>query len=221
MNLSMPTGHRATIAERVALSLRDDILRGTLRAGTALREEELAKQFDISRHVVREVLRLLAADGMANYSSFRGSRVVLLSTDDVREIYQARRFIELHSLEKPNGLPELLQLQNIHKSFVQAVKQRQWSEAFDLDLAFHAVLVEVNQNKSISEWHSSLTRRLRLAHLISPMFQEEGLKRSIAEHAAIVQAVATGELAKVRTALEIHLRNAEQQLTELMVQELV
>jgi DNA-binding GntR family transcriptional regulator len=212
-NLGTRTGHRATIAERVAVLLRESILSGTLKSGSPLREEELARQFDVSRHVVREVLRLLAADGVADYSSFRGSRVVHLTAADVHNIYEARRFLEVNTVRSPEAAIDASALARIHQEFSQAVERKAWREAFDLDLAFHAAIVDANKNALISEWHRGLVQRLRLAHLIEPSFQEEGLSRSVSQHAQVALAVAAGDRERIAHALESHLIQAEQQLS--------
>jgi DNA-binding GntR family transcriptional regulator len=214
-SLASRTGHRATIAERVALMIRENILSGELKSGSPLREEDLSRQFDVSRHVVREVLRLLAADGLADYSSFRGSRVVHLTAADVRDVYRARRFVEVNSV-RSGGAIDATAVAKIHQEFVRATERKAWREAFDLDLAFHAAIVDANHNELISEWHRGLVQRLRLAHLIAPSFQEEGLSRSIHEHAEVALAIAAGEPVRIAETLEKHLLHAEEQLATHM-----
>lgn len=216
VDLASRTGHRATIAERVALMIRDSILSGELKSGSPLREEELARQFDVSRHVVREVLRLLAADGLADYSSFRGSRVVHLTTQDVEGIFGARRFVEVNSIKSAVAPIDSSALARIHQEFARAVERSAWREAFELDLQFHSIIVDANCNKLVSEWHRGLIQRLRLAHLVAPAFQEEGLTTSVAEHAQIVLAAAAGDTKKMLQSLETHLLHAEQQLRKRM-----
>jgi DNA-binding GntR family transcriptional regulator len=205
--------HRDTIAERVAMLLRENILAGAVKCGAPLREEELAKQFDISRHVVREVLRLLASDGLVDYSSFRGSRVVHLSPTDVHEISTARRFIELNTVRSAAKFDGAL-IARLHQDFARAVERKEWREAFDLDLAFHAAIVSAGDNPLVSEWHRALVQRLRLAHLVAPAFQEEGLVASVPQHAEIALAAAAGDSTHLAQALESHLLNAEHQLSE-------
>ncbi|MCP5055384.1 MAG: FadR family transcriptional regulator [bacterium] len=64
-----------TAAQRVAQSLRNDILTGRYRAGDRLRSErELAEQFEVHRGAVREGLRALAQQGLVEISG-AGARV--------------------------------------------------------------------------------------------------------------------------------------------------
>lgn len=212
-DLASRPNHRATIAERVAMMLRENILDGAIKCGSPLREEELSKQFDISRHVVREVLRLLAADGIVEYSSFRGSRVIQLSPKDVHEISTARHFIELNTVRAASKFDGAL-IARLHQDFSRAVERKQWREAFDVDLEFHSAIVSAGGNQLISEWHRALVQRLRLAHLIAPAFQEEGLVASVPQHAEIALAAAAGDSVRLAQALESHLVSAEHQLSE-------
>ena len=82
--LNDPISHRSTITERIAALIRHRVLDGTLPPGTPLREEDLAREFDVSRHVIREMLRVLAADGLADYSSFKGARVTRVAPSVMR-----------------------------------------------------------------------------------------------------------------------------------------
>jgi DNA-binding GntR family transcriptional regulator len=211
-----PISHRSTITERIAALIRHRVLDGTLPPGTPLREEDLAREFEVSRHVIREMLRVLAADGLADYSSFKGARVTRVAPSDVNEIYKARQFIEQAAITNARSAPDANRIGIIHGRFGAAVAEKAWSKAFDIDVEFHALIVELAGSARLSEWHRSLFQGLRLAHLVSPAFQAEGLTTSVPEHAEIALALTAGDFARARTALESHLAHAEKQLTELM-----
>ncbi|HOU42121.1 MAG TPA: GntR family transcriptional regulator [Promineifilum sp.] len=64
---------RQTLAEQLAETLREAILAGRWRAGEALpTEPELAAQFGVSRAVVRDGTRMLAAQGLVQAQHGRG-----------------------------------------------------------------------------------------------------------------------------------------------------
>ncbi|WP_397420100.1 GntR family transcriptional regulator [Phenylobacterium sp.] len=195
----------------VSGQLREQVLSGALPAGAPLREEDLAAEFGVSRHVVREALRLLAADGLADYASYRGARVPRLSGEDVRDIYRARTFIETAALLRGDGdLARELAL--IHGRFVRAVSEKAWVEAFASDVAFHGALAAAAGSDRLTAWHSDLMRSLRLAHLVAPAFQEQGLSESVAQHAEIIVALTAGDQAGAARALEDHLGTAQKLL---------
>ncbi len=107
--------------------LREDILGGKLAPGAPLREE-LARLHGASRHIVRETLRLLAAEGLAEYSAFKGARVSFVSIDDVHDVYATRRFFEVESLKKLS-VDAMLKLARLHGEFADAVNREAWSES--------------------------------------------------------------------------------------------
>jgi DNA-binding GntR family transcriptional regulator len=203
---------RSTITERIASLIRHRVLDGTLRAGTPLREEDLSRELEVSRHVIREALRLLAADGLADYSSFKGARVTRVAPAAVSEIYAARQFIEQAALTGARKAPDANRLALIHGRFGSAVAEGAWTEAFDLDIEFHAFIVELAGSARLSAWHRSLFQGLRLAHLLAPPFQEEGLSASVPQHAEIALALTAGDLPRARVSLERHLAHAEKHL---------
>lgn len=215
MTLQTVTDHRATITQRLAAEIQALILGGAYAPGAALREGELAARYEVSRHVVREVLRTLAADGMVDYASFRGARVPVLTEADAREIYGARRMVECGS-EAMSALPDRKTIGGIHRAFAAAVKARDWRGAFDLDIDFHEAIVAAAGNARASTWLAGLQRDLRLAHLVAPSFNEEAFVASVAQHGEIVAAIEAGDAMAARAAMRRHLDAAEGALLEDM-----
>jgi len=214
----LPGNFRSTITERLAALMRSRILAGELAAGVPLREEDLAREFDVSRHVIREVIRLLHSEGLADYSSFKGARVKKVTAAEVREIYQTRKFLEHAALALPATAVDEARVAEIQRSFVDAVKERAWLRAFELDVDFHGIIVGLAGSPQISAWHRRLCEGLRLAHLVCPAFQESGLPASVEEHAEIARALIAGDFRGAANALERHLDNAEKELTQKMTE---
>lgn len=90
MNLNVKGIPHESTAEQLAENLRQAILDGQLAPGTRLVEQELAEQFDISRGPIREAIRILAAEGLAELRKNKGAVVVSPTMDDVLEVYAIR-----------------------------------------------------------------------------------------------------------------------------------
>jgi len=90
----------STTPDLIAESLRDEILRGEIPPGQALRQEELAERFGVSRLPVRDALLRLEAQGLVHVYPNRGAFVISLSADDVREVYEMRVLLEGDMLER-------------------------------------------------------------------------------------------------------------------------
>jgi len=89
--LQIPAG---AASGRIAGQLRDEILRGDLRPGDRIRQEEVAERFGASRLPVREALRILEAEGLTEHETHKGARVPRLSQHEVEVIYQMRERLE-------------------------------------------------------------------------------------------------------------------------------
>jgi DNA-binding GntR family transcriptional regulator len=77
--------------------LRANILLGTLKTGQVLRQEELARRFNVSRVPLREALSQLEADGLIEARPRRGYAVTLLEADEIVELFELRTVIEEHA----------------------------------------------------------------------------------------------------------------------------
>jgi DNA-binding GntR family transcriptional regulator len=84
----------ATVTDVVLGELRRAILTGALPAGTLLRQEDVAGRFGVSRPPVREALRQLEAEGLAQYRPRRGYAVASLDPADIEEIFEIRMLLE-------------------------------------------------------------------------------------------------------------------------------
>lgn len=213
---SLPhSDHRATITQRLAVQVGERILAGAYAPGAPLRESELAARYQVSRHVIREVLRTLAADGLVDYTSFRGARVPVLSEADARDIYRARRMVECGS-EAFSVLPDRKMITGIHRQFAAAVKAADFGRAFDLDVSFHGAILAASGSPRAAAWLSGLMQALRLAHLVAPSFNEQAFVASVAQHDEIVEAIEAGDAQRAREAMRRHLDAAEQALIQDM-----
>ena len=85
---------RKLVRERVFEQVRNAIVEGRIAPGTRLTERELCEAFGISRTVVREIVRRLEAEKLADVIAHRGLTVATLSRKRVEEIYEIRTELE-------------------------------------------------------------------------------------------------------------------------------
>ncbi|WP_339533261.1 GntR family transcriptional regulator [Pseudomonas mucidolens] len=85
---------RAVIEE----TLRNAILDGRLPCGTAMRQQELASLFGVSRMPVREALRQLEAQSLLHVVTHKGAVVAPLIEDNSGETYALRILLESEAL---------------------------------------------------------------------------------------------------------------------------
>jgi DNA-binding GntR family transcriptional regulator len=88
----------ATAEESTVTALRRAILEGVLPPGERLRQETLAAELGVSRIPLRDAFRRLEAEGLIRIDGRRGARVASLTVEDVYELYELRRLIEVHCI---------------------------------------------------------------------------------------------------------------------------
>jgi DNA-binding GntR family transcriptional regulator len=92
--LAFSSVQQRTAVADVHVQLRCAILRGRLRPGVALVQEDLAASFSVSRMPIRDALRMLSAEGLVELLPYRGARVALLTPEELEELYTARIGLE-------------------------------------------------------------------------------------------------------------------------------
>lgn len=87
-------GPVATAHQVVLDGLRGLVVTGELPPGSAIRQDEIAERFGVSRVPVREALKILEGEGHVTYVAHHGFRVTRLSIAELIEIYDMREWIE-------------------------------------------------------------------------------------------------------------------------------
>ena len=140
----------------IANAMRRGIVLGDLVPNQRLDEQSLAAKFGVSRIPIREAFALLERDGLVRSEPRRGTYVVGLSDDDIHDIYEFRRMIEMFAIRRvaksvsAEGLAELRRLAEGTEAAMQA---HQADRMAANDLEFHRCLVTLAGNRrSLSAW---------------------------------------------------------------------
>lgn len=72
-----------TRTQLVEEAIRTQILKGELKTGQPLRQDALAKEFNVSRIPVREALVQLEAQGLVSFEPHKGATVTELSPEKI------------------------------------------------------------------------------------------------------------------------------------------
>ena len=82
------------LREVVLTRMRAAIIAGRFKSGERLVERNLCDQLGVSRSVVREVIRILEAEGLVESAGHKGPVVARLDWDQARQIYDIRLLLE-------------------------------------------------------------------------------------------------------------------------------
>ncbi|HLZ66598.1 MAG TPA: GntR family transcriptional regulator [Aliidongia sp.] len=209
---------RATLSEQVHQELRARILGGQLPGGHRLLPEELANDLAISQTPVKEALLRLEADGLVVSGLRKGAMVRRFTLKDVEELYEARIFVELASLEvafargavTPALLDELSANLERHAFHLGRDTMADLTTALAFDREFHQRLVEARDNSVIAGWHQRILAQTHTAYV----YLVNDTSRVYGEHRDILDALRAGSVAQARDALERHLQRSRQSLLD-------
>ncbi|MBU1619804.1 MAG: GntR family transcriptional regulator [Gammaproteobacteria bacterium] len=212
-----------TAADRVLVQIRTAIVEGEIPAGTKISEPELARRYDLSRAPLREALARLERCHLIERTPNAGARVVKLSIDGLRSLYQLREELEglacrlaaEHMTEQE--IAEVRALLDQHLS-TQRVREGEsyYQEAGDVDFHYRVILGSKNPYliNILSDELYFLVRMYR----VQLGMNGPRVSRAFDEHKAIINAIANrdGELADLlmRRHIAASKRNIEQQLLQ-------
>ena len=121
-------------------TLRNAILDGRLPCGTAMRQQELASLFGVSRMPVREALRQLEAQALLNVIAHKGAVVAPLVQGDAVETYALRILLESEALRLSIPLLEKEDVERAAKHIDDLEMEHDYSEIGRLNRLFHMAL---------------------------------------------------------------------------------
>ncbi|MFA5595719.1 MAG: GntR family transcriptional regulator [Trueperaceae bacterium] len=206
----MPSTNPKTTPDLIAEQLRQDIAAGRYPDGAALRQDELARRFGVSKIPVREALQQLRSEGLVATYHNRGSVVVAASVAEVAEVYAMREALEVLALQ--SALPQLSEadLLRAEGALLEIDSVTEPSEWPRLNWEFHAALYRPARMelllRTLETLHHSVARYL-LIYLAEPANQHA----SQAEHRALLDACRRRDTAAAQRVLVAHLREASQQ----------
>jgi DNA-binding GntR family transcriptional regulator len=85
---------RATLVDRAATALREEILTGTMPPGTPIHIGAAAERLGVSPIPIREALRILASEGLVVQVPQRGFCVRAISAADLEDTYRMRLVLD-------------------------------------------------------------------------------------------------------------------------------
>ena len=199
-----------SLAEDAADRIREQILNGGFKQGEHLVEAKIAEQLNISRGPVREAFKLLRAEGLLNEEPRRGTFVVSLSADDVREIYGLRAALEGRAarlIARAHDPATIEQLRTLADAIDKAVATGDAAAVSRADLAFHEGLCALCGNSRILEVFDRYVPTLRALLRL-----DERVLRSLDEvsnqHRPFVEAIEAGEEETAARLLAEHAEHA-------------
>lgn len=211
---SAPLVNYPDLGEKVYEAIRDQIVTCELAPGSPLPVVELARQFGVSLTPVRDALNRLAAEGLVEDVPRKGYFVARLDHEEILDLLDARRLIELAAVEQgielaePDQMDEMRRLlEEMAPLFDEEGHCLDYAEFSRLDSQFHLLVVATAKNRHLLQIYRGLSVHLHIFR--TNLAAQGGYRRrlaSVREHRAILGAFECRDLPAVKAALSAHVR---------------
>ena len=199
-----------SLADQVFDKLENDIIQGVYPKGEILTELKLVEQLGVSRTPIREALRRLEQEHLIEDAG-KGSRVIGISEDDVKDIMEIREKIEgLASYYAtinltPEGLSELSHIVDMMDFFYAKWDPEHLRRADD---DFHECICRLSRRSVIKDTLIPLHRKTRRYRRVA-MEDKQRATCTLQEHHEIFEAIKAGNAELARDLSATHIVNAK------------
>ena len=200
-------GQAPTASDIILKFIRDSIADGSLDEGEPIRQDDVARMFNVSKIPVREALKRLEAEGLVEFQRNKGAIVTSVSEPEIAQIFETRAILESNAirLSVPHMTPETFtDAEEFCDAFARETDVAQWSA---LNWQFHSRLYLDAQRpflvRTIRSVNDRLERYLRIQLALS-----HGQGTADREHREILAACRAGDAEKAGKLVYDHIMGA-------------
>ncbi|KPA97756.1 MULTISPECIES: GntR family transcriptional regulator [Pseudomonas] len=203
--LNLPDlGNAPSTSEIITRHLREAIVAGNFAEDEPIRQDEIARQFNVSKIPVREALKRLEAEGLVMFQRNRGAMVTRLSELELAQMFEVRMLLEdkVLRLAIPNMTDSTFaRAESICQEFVGENDVGRWAE---LNWELHACLYEPAQRPFLVGMIRSVNDKLE-RYLRMQMSLSAGKERADHEHREIIEACRARDVERAVKLLDEHI----------------
>jgi DNA-binding GntR family transcriptional regulator len=197
----------ATMASMVFRELRDEIVSMRRKPGEAIAEKQIAESYGVSRTPVREAVLRLADDGLVEVFPQSGTYVSRIPLYRLPEAIVIRKTLEEGTVRHAASRASAADIRALHANLELQERMRVSGdhEGFhQSDEAFHALLAEVSGYPGF--WTVIQQVKVQVDRCRRLTLPEPGrLLKVIAEHTAVVEAIAAHDPERAVRSIAAHL----------------
>ena len=202
--------------DEIRAALEKNILTGELKPGDRLNELSLSARLDTSRGVIRQAVRALEEARLVEVVPNRGALVRTLGLVDALQLFDVRAGLarsagRLAALRADKAI--VRRLEQVLRSMARAVRSNDVGIFGELNHEFHGALFDAAANEPLRKLDTLVRNELQL-FVRRNLAHEAQLRRSLAEHQAIVDALKAADCERCAEAFEKHILNGKQRLMD-------
>ncbi len=195
--------------QAIYLDIRNKILNEYFKPGDWLSERDLAQHYGVSRTPVREVLRMLAEDGLIESANNRGYFVKRMTLEDVIHVYICREAIEPVASRlaceriNPSFEEDLLRLQ---EKLTEVDIRKDPAEGVRLGRQLHDIIVDNCGNPILKRFYERLVLLSNMTRNITKRSVEIE-EQSREAHLTIIEKLLKRKPEEVEDEMRKHIRS--------------
>ncbi len=210
---------RRSLVDRAYGAIKQRLMGNHYPPNLQILEQDLAGQLEMSRTPVREALIRLEREGLVEIIPRRGMRVVPLSPEDMREIYEimiclearaAERLAERHPTES-----EIAPMIEAHRDMVESLERGDLDSWAAADDRFHRNLIELAGNRRLTQIAFATADQIHRARMVTLRIRPLP-RKSNDDHMAVIDAILAGDAKRAYETHANHLINARAMLTKIL-----
>lgn len=197
------------LGQKIFQKIRQDIIAGKYSRDEELKELLIASEMGVSRTPVREALRQLEREGLVAIIPNKGTYVVGITVQDMKDIYDIRAVLErlcvrqvanIATVGQIEALEEILYLAEYH------LKKGHRKQVVELSGKFHEILYEASGNRMLGRVLQNYYLYLEQVRMF--LFTIPGkFGEVIGEHRQILEAIKEQDGEKAEQAVGKHIGN--------------
>ncbi|SRR6266487_1462092 len=228
-----PRGMRVAVTDEAIEKVKSMIVSGSLRPGDRLpKEADLAADLGLSRSSLREAVRALSLVNILDVRRGDGTYVTSLEPplllealtfivdfhrdDTVLEFLQVRRILEPAAAAMAAERIDEKQGAELRELLDRLGPDPEVDELVDNDLEFHRKISAVSGNSVLCSLLETMSGPTTRARVWRGLTQEGAVKRTLAEHRAILDALIAHDPDVARSWATVHIASVEQWLASVL-----
>jgi DNA-binding GntR family transcriptional regulator len=198
--------------------LKGQIMSLELKPGQLVTDSQVAEKLSISRTPVREALRRLQQERLLVKEARRGWKVVSLSIEDIRDMFEIKLLLEGLIARKAAACQDEA-LRDALRETMERMERAALDNAYELwremDIRLHQIIFEMCPNERAGRIIRSLNDqwyRVRVGFIAL----EGRVERSNREHWALVESILSGDGDRAEKEMRAHLGNVRDELVRVL-----
>ena len=198
---------RPSLHDQLRERLRTLIIEGELAPDSRIDERALCERFGVSRTPLREVLKVLATEGLVTLLPNRGARVAGFDVDDLTEAFPVMGALEalagqIAATQATDA--EIAAIERLHNAMHIAYGERDLRRYFDLNQQIHAAILACARNNTLAQQYGQVSAKIRRARFTANL-SDARWAEAITEHDQILAALQARDGAALAHVLQTHL----------------